>query len=50
MGPFFAGWNTEAVGGGTDYSADQQFSLPAAPLNLYFQWTEVGTFISMPST
>ena len=44
----FAGWNTQADGGGTDYPDGAAFPFASTPLNttvtLYAQWTAVGAF------
>nr|WP_254075741.1 InlB B-repeat-containing protein [Paenibacillus tritici] len=38
-GNTFAGWNTAANGSGTSYAADATFSMGAANVTLYAQWT-----------
>ncbi|MFD2408997.1 InlB B-repeat-containing protein [Paenibacillus rhizoplanae] len=38
-GSTFAGWNTAANGSGTSYAADATFSMGAANVTLYAQWT-----------
>ena len=35
----FTGWNTAADGSGTRYAADAGFTMPAADVTLYAQWT-----------
>ena len=35
----FNGWNTEPGGGGTAYAAGATFSMPAAAMTLYAQWS-----------
>ncbi len=35
----FAGWNTSANGGGTDYVADATFAMGSANVTLYAKWT-----------
>lgn len=37
----FAGWNTQAAGGGTDYAAGTTFTYVNATTTLYAQWTPV---------
>ena len=41
-GYVFSGWNTQAGGGGTPYAAGATFSMPAANVDLYAQWTATG--------
>ena len=35
----FAGWNTQAGGGGTSYNPADTFTMPAGSVTLYAQWT-----------
>jgi uncharacterized repeat protein (TIGR02543 family) len=35
----FAGWDTQANGGGTHYNANDTFTMPANAVTLYAQWT-----------
>ena len=40
-GSTFAGWNTEAGGGGTTYTAGQTFAMGSANVTLYALWMDV---------
>jgi len=40
----FTGWNTAANGSGTAYAPDDNFSMPAANVTLYAQWTANPTY------
>ena len=53
----FVGWNTQADGSGTDYSANDIFQMPSTDVTLYAQWTpvpaslaDVYTTVSAPDT
>jgi uncharacterized repeat protein (TIGR02543 family) len=35
----FSGWNTQADGNGTTYTANQTFNMPNADVTLYAKWT-----------
>jgi len=37
-GYIFVGWNTEANGSGTDYEAEDTFTMPAEAVTLYARW------------
>jgi uncharacterized repeat protein (TIGR02543 family) len=43
-GSTFAGWNTAADGSGTSYAANATFSMAAANVTLYAQWTANPTY------
>ena len=47
-GNTFAGWNTQAGGGGTAYSAGSTFAI-AANTTLYAQWTPASATITAPA-
>jgi len=44
----FAGWNTQADGGGTAYAAGTPVTMPASALTLYAQWTAIPTYSIIP--
>ncbi|QUL55641.1 InlB B-repeat-containing protein [Paenibacillus tritici] len=48
-GNTFMGWNTAADGSGTSYAADATFSMGAANVTLYAQWTADLTYTVMYS-
>ena len=43
-GSTFVGWNTQAGGGGTSYSAAATFAMGSANVTLYAQWTTLPTY------
>lgn len=45
-GSTFAGWNTQANGGGTTYAAGSTFAMGAAHVTLYAKWTAMSAFES----
>jgi hypothetical protein len=40
----FSSWNTAAGGGGTTYAPGETFTMPAAAVTLYAQWTLEGAY------
>ncbi|QJD84709.1 InlB B-repeat-containing protein [Cohnella herbarum] len=40
----FAGWNTQADGGGTPYAEGATVTMPSGALTLYAQWTAIPTY------